>query len=1121
MDLTEDAPATALPESVEAAALPIDSSSSSMEAAIDATLPSAIDHGQDEARPTTTTTTTLPTELTELSPDGQAQQAEADDHPSLEGATAGEPFSVTLTTEAAEPVSEAGEATTPTQQPTREESMPLAALQPQLARATTEDVYDPSTSARASVEPTASSSSANPTNAAPSSLIRAVQAKSHVGLSRVAQLSARIENDPYDHEAQLALLHEVEQKGDLEKTREVYESFLKVFPDAVSARLGYYAYALAFCVQPVCHFKPHTIRDPDPALRSRADSRPVDIAMQLPRVLFASLCSRYHVQARQWISYCDLELSHGLFDHVQDIFIRCLRPSTSIQLWKFYLDFVRRRNPIDLAQPEAAKQARATIAKSFEFALQHVGQDREAGGLWTEYLEFLKEGSVSNVYRRGLTLSRWRSARCGLFLEQGRGSQWEDQQRMDALRKVLQSAVQIPVENVEQIWQEYNAFENNLSKLTAKKFLAELSPAYMTARKALRELRAQFGRLATPALPHQPDWSTPSVRSDLELWKAYLKWEESNPLDLEDPNLLHARVAFAYKKALANMRFFSEIWYLASDYHTRLGKTDEAKTLLENGLKANPGSLLLAYKLVEVEEGHNNLDACYRVYEGLLEHFHRLLTQTVEETNELVAQAWNKLDEEFDNKVRRENGAGEEDDDDSRQKRVQEKDEIKKRIENQREAILETHKKAIASVWVNQMTFARRATPGNEAVKQFRSVFSKARKSPYVTWQVVDASARIEYFWNNAAQVAGNIFEFGMKSFSADPDYVLRYLDFLIMTNNPNNARALFERTVALVEPNEARAVWDRMAQYEYEYGDHLAAQKIAKRFAETFPEVSVTETFARRYGQHGLEAAVARELGTTFSSASGERKEELLSVGGSRATKREASIDVTRAAIDQREASVDRHDYASKRHKAAHQDEPPQPTAAHEERTATGLRPWGRSVSNRAQTPDSEAARGGPSRPRLPDGDIVRRRPPPKSIASPAIDDATSTLNRPVPYKLDAHGDAIAVLPDAVVFFLSILPHASTFTGPFINPATMVDVIATTMLPGTAPGPGLPGERLGIPPRSRDEGGNGGARRGGKRGVMRQASPSHQQGGRGEPDYGYGARPVGGGGGGGGRPRY
>ena len=53
-------------------------------------------------------------------------------------------------------------------------------------------------------------------------------------LSRVAQLTARIEKDPLDGQAQLALLHDAESKGDLERTREVYERFLSVFPDAVS-----------------------------------------------------------------------------------------------------------------------------------------------------------------------------------------------------------------------------------------------------------------------------------------------------------------------------------------------------------------------------------------------------------------------------------------------------------------------------------------------------------------------------------------------------------------------------------------------------------------------------------------------------------------------------------------------------------------------------------------------------------------------------------------------------------------------------------------------------------------------------------------------------------------------
>lgn len=53
-------------------------------------------------------------------------------------------------------------------------------------------------------------------------------------LSRVAQLSARVEKNPWDGEARLALIGDAETKGDLEKTREAYENFLQFFPDAVS-----------------------------------------------------------------------------------------------------------------------------------------------------------------------------------------------------------------------------------------------------------------------------------------------------------------------------------------------------------------------------------------------------------------------------------------------------------------------------------------------------------------------------------------------------------------------------------------------------------------------------------------------------------------------------------------------------------------------------------------------------------------------------------------------------------------------------------------------------------------------------------------------------------------------
>lgn len=146
--------------------------------------------------------------------------------------------------------------------------------------------------------------------------------------------------------------------------------------------------------------------------------------------------------------------------------------------------------------------------------------------------------------------------------------------------------------------------------------------------------------------------------------------------------------------------------------------------------------------------------------------------------------------------------------------------------------------------------------------------------------------------------------------------------------------------------------------------------------------------------------------------------------------------------------------------------------------------------------------------------------------------------LNRPITFMLDPRGDNVAVLPDAVVFFLSILPPANDFNGGFVeqgaqvnccgeierwadtgptfpiagprlNPATLVDLIGSTLLPGTAPGPGLPGERLGIPPRPKPAGGD--------------AAPSRYGGGGGGGghDGGYGQRRGGGGMGGGSGRRY
>lgn len=147
---------------------------------------------------------------------------------------------------------------------------------------------------------------------------------------------------------------------------------------------------------------------------------------------------------------------------------------------------------------------------------------------------------------------------------------------MDSLRKVYHRAVQIPLENVQRLWEDLEAFEINLNRITAKKFMADLSPAHMQARQVLRELKTHVSSLYHPPAPHvpnqPPDLYLPTLptfnvneRLLIGKWKAYLKWEESNPLLIEDKDkaTFIARVQGVYRKAVIRMRYYPEFWYLS------------------------------------------------------------------------------------------------------------------------------------------------------------------------------------------------------------------------------------------------------------------------------------------------------------------------------------------------------------------------------------------------------------------------------------------------------------------------------------------------------------------------------------------------------------------------------
>lgn len=87
--------------------------------------------------------------------------------------------------------------------------------------------------------------------------------------------------------------------------------------------------------------------------------------------------------------------------------------------------------------------SRAIIRKAYEFALNHVGQDKDSGEIWKDYIDFLKGTETQTT--------------------------WDAQQRMDAIRSAFHRAVVVPLENVEVLWRELDAFETNLNKITVRR----------------------------------------------------------------------------------------------------------------------------------------------------------------------------------------------------------------------------------------------------------------------------------------------------------------------------------------------------------------------------------------------------------------------------------------------------------------------------------------------------------------------------------------------------------------------------------------------------------------------------------------------------------------------------
>ncbi|XP_075647410.1 cleavage stimulation factor subunit 77 [Castanea sativa] len=441
--------------------------------------------------------------------------------------------------------------------------------------------------------------------------------------------------------------------------------------------------------------------------------------------LYEQLLTLFPTAAKYWKQYVEAHMAVNNDDATKQLFSRCLLNCLQIPLWRCYIRFIRKVNE------KKGIEGQEETRKAFDFMLSYLGADIASGPVWMEYITFLKTLPAQNTQ--------------------------EESQRMTAVRKVYQKAIVTPTHHIEQLWKDYENFENSVSRQLAKGLLSEYQPKYNSARAVYRERKKYVDEIDWNMLAVPPSGS---YKEELQwmAWKRLLAFEKGNPQRIDSASS-NKRIIFTYEQCLMYLYHYPDIWYDYATWHANAGSIDAAVKVFQRALKALPDSEMLRYAYAELEESRGAIQSAKKIYESLL-------------------------------------GDG-------------------------------VNTTALAHIQF--IRFLRR-TEGVEAARKY---FLDARKSPNCTYHVYVAYAMMAFCLDKDPKVAHNVFEAGLKRFMHEPVYILEYADFLTRLNDDRNIRALFERALSSLPPEESVEVWKRFTHFEQTYGDLASMLKVEQRRKE------------------------------------------------------------------------------------------------------------------------------------------------------------------------------------------------------------------------------------------------------------------------------------------------
>ena len=327
------------------------------------------------------------------------------------------------------------------------------------------------------------------------------------------------------------------------------------------------------------------------------------------RGLFEEVLAQHPTASRVWRAYAEAEIAgapDGSRDDeaVKSIFSRCLLACPSAELWRSYTRYMVKTN--DPTTEEGVQ----TIKAAFEYTMDAVGEDVDAGPLWLDCVTFLQSVDATHACPDA-------------------AGEHAESARMQEVRRAYQRAVSVPMTSIDALYREYDAFETKLSPDAGEGAVGggETEGGCRSRRAQRTEKEEGHARRGQSRGSPEPNKEDKSPEGQCRLWRALIAWEKTNPQRLE-PNedagettstQLVARVTLAYEQAPHVAAPLPGRVVGARGVARKRGSRGGGGVGVGAREEAIPTCALLHFAAADLEEARGDAVAAKAVYESLLD----------------------------------------------------------------------------------------------------------------------------------------------------------------------------------------------------------------------------------------------------------------------------------------------------------------------------------------------------------------------------------------------------------------------------------------------------------------------------------------------------------------------